>query len=164
MELCASCETSLSTLMTKSTILPARGKIVRVNLVFSCTAPRGKESIFWAGSDLRSRAHLWTTLTSCIIHSATVSRATHTNRFYVVQGCSSSGSLLCRVPLSSPAGVYISDCSLASPHVMHNNSVVERERGRDEVSAGTMQFRFEVLTRDSRCKCKIEFTQMGDLT
>lgn len=55
------------------------------------------------------RAHaIANTLTPCIAHkSGREGRATHTNRFYVVQGCSSSGSLLRVVFLSRPPHAYI---------------------------------------------------------
>jgi len=80
----------------------------------SQSAPRGRESI--SGAIFK----LVNTLTRA--SRPTVSRAHES--LYVAQGCSSSGSLLCRVPRVPRRHAYTYQIALWSHHVTHNNPVV----------------------------------------
>lgn len=81
--------------------------------------------------DLRACEHAH----ACITHGPTVSHAHES--LYVAQGCSSSGSLLCRVPRVSRRHAYTRRVALWSHHVTHNNPDADVWG-----SPRTMQFRF----------------------
>jgi len=94
---------------TKST--PAGGPLRRCFRRPSHFTPRGRESISGAIFELVY------TLTRVSRIARPWSRTTHTNRSYVAQGCSSSGSLLYRVCFlrPPPTRIYISNRSVVPP-------------------------------------------------
>lgn len=100
----------------------------------------------WEARELISDA-----ISSSVARGIRITRASRTGReshhahepLYVAQGCSSSGSLLCRV-VASPADTHIHQIALWSLHVICNNLIVlVREISVD--SRHTMSFWFEVL-------------------